>query len=88
MFLAVEFRPHKIEAVFCWVRGSFYRFGLWWEFKMLWVRVMGVTLVISRPAERYKRDCLYMLDFDVNQIVRIRYQKFLQKWVQRKQPNE
>jgi hypothetical protein len=28
MFLAVEFRPHKIEAVFCWVRGSFYRFGL------------------------------------------------------------
>ncbi len=57
MFLAGEFVPHKIEAVFCWVRfpytleavfcwvwGGFYGFRLW-EGKMLWVQVMGVTLV-------------------------------------------
>jgi hypothetical protein len=43
MFLDGEF-PHKIEAVFCWVQGGFYGFGLW-EVKMLWVQVMGVTLV-------------------------------------------
>jgi hypothetical protein len=34
----------KIEAVFCWIRGGFYGFGLW-EVKMLWVWVRGVTLV-------------------------------------------
>jgi hypothetical protein len=43
MFLAGEF-SYKIEAVFCWVRRGFYGFGSW-EVKMLWVRVMGVTLV-------------------------------------------
>jgi hypothetical protein len=55
MFLAGEF-PHKIEADFCCVRlsheieafllGS--RGFLWFwimEVKMLWVQVMGVTLV-------------------------------------------
>jgi hypothetical protein len=46
MFLAGELPelPHKIEAVFGWVQWGFYGFGLW-EVKMLWVRVMGVTLV-------------------------------------------
>jgi hypothetical protein len=49
MFFAGEFY-HKIEAVFCWVRGGFYGFGLW-EVEMLWVWVMGVTLVdILRSA--------------------------------------
>jgi hypothetical protein len=46
MFLAGEF-PHKIEAVFCWIRGGFYGFVLW-EVEMLCVRVMGVTLVARR----------------------------------------
>ncbi len=44
MFFAGQF-PHKIiEAVFGWVSGGFYGLGLW-EVKMVWVRVMGVTLV-------------------------------------------
>ncbi len=43
MFFAGEF-PHKIEAVLSWVWGGFYGFGLW-EFEMLWVWVMEVTLV-------------------------------------------
>jgi hypothetical protein len=38
MFLGGEF-PHKIEAVFGWVRGGFYGVGLW-EVEMLWVWVM------------------------------------------------
>ncbi len=38
--------PHKIEAVFCWVQGGFYGSGLW-KVKMLWVQVMGVTLVFG-----------------------------------------
>ncbi len=45
MFLVGEF-SHKIEAVFCWVRGGFYGFGLW-EVKMLWFWVMRETLVYS-----------------------------------------
>ncbi len=32
------------NKLFLWVRGGFYGFRLW-EVKMLWVRVMGVTLV-------------------------------------------
>jgi hypothetical protein len=43
MFLAGEF-SHKIEAVFAGFEGVFYGFGLW-EVEMLWVWVMGVTLV-------------------------------------------
>jgi hypothetical protein len=46
MFFAGELFPHKIEAVFCWVEGGFYGFGLW-EVKMLWLWVKGVTLVVS-----------------------------------------
>ncbi len=35
---------HKSGALFCWVQRGFYGCGLW-EVEMLWVRVMGVTLV-------------------------------------------
>ncbi len=42
-FLPGEFSVY--ETVFCWVQGGFYRFGLW-EVEVLWVWVMGVTLVI------------------------------------------
>jgi hypothetical protein len=44
MFLDREF-SYEMEAVFCWVQGGFYGFGLW-EVEMLWVWVMGVTLVM------------------------------------------
>jgi hypothetical protein len=43
MFPAGE-SSHKIDAVFCWFKEGFCGFGLW-EIKMLWVQVMGVTLV-------------------------------------------
>jgi hypothetical protein len=45
MFLAGEF-SHKIEAVFfAGFKEFLYGFGLW-EVKMLWVQVMGLTLMI------------------------------------------
>ncbi len=44
---------HKIEADFCWVWEGFYGFGLW-EVEMLWVRVMGVTLVLAEHIQYIK----------------------------------
>jgi hypothetical protein len=40
-------QTHKNKAFFLWVRGGFYGFGLW-EVNMLWVWIMGVTLVQLR----------------------------------------
>ncbi len=45
MFFAGDF-PHKIEAVFAGFLGGLDGFGLW-EIKMIWVGVMGVTLVLK-----------------------------------------
>jgi hypothetical protein len=42
--------PVRLRLCFCWVRrGCIYGFGLW-EVKMLWVPVMGVTLVYILQA--------------------------------------
>jgi hypothetical protein len=38
-------QTHKNNGFF-WVRWGFHGFGLW-EVKMLWVWIMGVTLVVS-----------------------------------------
>jgi hypothetical protein len=45
-------QTHKIKAFFMGLR-VFYGFGLW-EFKMLWVRIMGVTLVYR---DFHRRPC-------------------------------
>ncbi len=44
-------RQTNKNRAFFWFRGGFYGFGLW-EVKMLWVWIMGVTLVkiLLNPA--------------------------------------
>ncbi len=48
--------PHKIEAVFLLGSRGFYGLGLW-EVKMLWVQVMGVTLVKRKLESGDKKEC-------------------------------